>query len=75
MDVHHLTKMANQIGSFFEAYPDRDFAVTEIAGHLRKFWEPRMRETMFRHLDTAKAELHPAVYEAFLRLQTADAAH
>jgi formate dehydrogenase subunit delta len=49
--------------------------VNEIAAHLRKFWEPRMRETMFRHLDAAKAELHPAVYEAFLRLQTADAAH
>ncbi|NBS94099.1 MAG: formate dehydrogenase, partial [Betaproteobacteria bacterium] len=23
MDVHNLAKMANQIGSFFEAYPDR----------------------------------------------------
>lgn len=75
MDVHHLAKMANQIGSFFEAYPDHDFAVGEIANHLRKFWEPRMREAMFRHLDEAKADLHPAVYEAFLRLQTADTAH
>ncbi|MBU3693475.1 MAG: formate dehydrogenase [Rhodocyclaceae bacterium] len=75
MDIHHLSKMANQIGSFFEAYPDREFAVNEIAGHLRKFWEPRMRETMLRHLDAAKADLHPTVYEAFLRLQTAEAAH
>jgi len=75
MDIHHLSKMANQIGSFFEAYPDREFAVKEIAAHLRKFWEPRMRETMFRHLDEVKADLHPAVYEAFCRLQTADAAH
>jgi len=73
MDVHHLAKMANQIGSFFEAYPDREFAVNEIAAHLRKFWEPRMRDTMFKGLESVKAELHPAVYEACLRLQASEA--
>ncbi len=74
MDVHHLAKMANQIGSFFEAYPDREFAVNEIAAHLRKFWEPRMRDTLFSQLDSVKADLHPAVYEACLRLQASEAA-
>ena len=74
MDIHHLAKMANQIGSFFEAYPDREFAVNEIAAHLRKFWEPRMRDAMFKDLDTVKAELHPTVYDAFLRLQGSEAA-
>jgi len=73
MDVHHLAKMANQIGSFFEAYPDREFAVNEIAAHLRKFWEPRMRDTMFSQLDTVKGDLHPTVYQAFLRLQASEA--
>lgn len=70
MDVHHLAKMANQIGAFFAAYPDKEFAVGEIANHLHKFWEPRMRETMFRHLDSAKDDLDPLVYEAFQRLQS-----
>jgi formate dehydrogenase subunit delta len=74
MDVHHLAKMANQIGSFFEAYPDREFAINEIASHLRKFWEPRMREAMFGHLDTVRSELHPTVYEACLRLRAEEAA-
>ena len=73
MDVHHLAKMANQIGSFFEAYPDREFAVNEIAAHLRKFLEPRMRDTMFSQLDTVKGDLHPTVYQAFLRLQASEA--
>ncbi len=70
MDVHHLAKMANQIGSFFEAYPDRDFAASEIAGHIRKFWEPRMRATMFEQMDAVKDELHPTVYQAFVKLQS-----
>ncbi len=74
MDVHHLAKMANQIGSFFEAYPDREFATREIAGHIRKFWEPRMRNAMFEQLESVKAELHPTVYQAILRLQTTEAA-
>jgi formate dehydrogenase subunit delta len=74
MDIHHLAKMANQIGSFFEAYPDREFAVNEIAAHLRKFWEPRMRDAIFKDLDAVKAELHPSVYEALLRLQGTEAA-
>lgn len=73
MDVHHLAKMANQIGSFFEAYPDKDFAAGEIAAHIRKFWEPRMRDTMFSQLDTVKGDLHPTVYQALLRLHASEA--
>lgn len=69
MDVHHLAKMANQIGAFFKAYPDTEFAVNEIAGHLHKFWEPRMRDTMFKNLESARGELDPLVYQAFQRLQ------
>lgn len=75
MDVHHLAKMANQIGSFFEAYPDRDFAAGEIAAHIRKFWAPPMRATMLGQLDAVKADLHPTVYDAMLRLQAAELQH
>ena len=44
MDIHHLVKMANEIGTFFESAADRKEAVTSIATHLRNFWEPRMRK-------------------------------
>jgi formate dehydrogenase subunit delta len=37
-----LVYMANQIATFFASRPEQE-AVTEIADHLRKFWEPRMR--------------------------------
>ena len=43
MDVHHLIQMANRIGDFFAAMPDRAEALAGLADHLTKFWEPRMR--------------------------------
>jgi formate dehydrogenase subunit delta len=43
--------MANQIGEFFSAYPDRDEALEGIANHIRKFWEPRMRLKLFESID------------------------
>jgi formate dehydrogenase subunit delta len=65
MDIHNLVHMANRIGEFFQAMPDRDEAVDGIAQHLRKFWEPRMRRLMLEHVDQAGiAALHPLVAQA-----------
>jgi formate dehydrogenase subunit delta len=55
MNLDHLIEMANQIGLFFESMPDRDEALTGIADHIRKFWEPRMRRTMLAALDSGAA--------------------
>jgi formate dehydrogenase subunit delta len=66
MDVKHLVHMANQIGEFFEAMPDRPEALEGIVSHVRKFWAPRMRERLARHLDEQGGEgLRPIVLEAF----------
>ena len=51
MDTHNLVHMANQIGEFFSAYPDRNEALDGIANHIRKFWEPRMRLKLFESID------------------------
>ena len=65
MDVNHLIKMANQIGQFFESMPDREQAKADIATHIKKFWEPRMRKTMLSALDSAHADgIDPIVREA-----------
>jgi len=48
--------MANQIGDFFEVMPDRAQALTDIATHVRKFWEPRMRRQILEHLDQQGGE-------------------
>jgi formate dehydrogenase subunit delta len=69
MELAPLIKMANQIGSFFEIYPDRDYAVHEVAGHIERFWNPRMRQTMLEHLDDSAAlGLSPLAQAAFQKL-------
>lgn len=65
MDANHLIKMANQIGQFFESMPDREQAKADIATHIKKFWEPRMRKTILEAMDTAQADgIDPIVREA-----------
>ncbi|WP_321858681.1 formate dehydrogenase subunit delta [Burkholderia cenocepacia] len=56
MDHDHLIDMANQIGAFFESMPDRDEALTGIAEHIRRFWEPRMRRALLAALDDPSSE-------------------
>jgi formate dehydrogenase subunit delta len=51
MNIDNLVKMANQIGTFFEAEPDRDQALADIAGHIKRSWEPRMRRALLEHID------------------------
>lgn len=51
MNADNLVTMANQIGTFFETMPDREQALTDIAGHLKRFWEPRMRRSLLQHVD------------------------
>ncbi len=65
MDANHLIRMANQIGQFFESMPDREQAKSDIAAHLKKFWEPRMRKAMLAAIDGAEADgLDPIVRES-----------
>ncbi len=56
MNNENLVRMANQIGNFFEAMPDRQQALEDIVQHVRKFWEPRMRRQILEHLDQQEGE-------------------
>ena len=51
MNVEHLLTMANQIGQFYQAYPNRDDALKTAAMHVRRSWDPRMRRALLEHLD------------------------
>jgi formate dehydrogenase subunit delta len=55
MTGEKLVGMANQIGGFFAAMPDRDQAIEDIASHLRRMWEPRMRRALYAHIDQVGA--------------------
>lgn len=64
MDIDNLVRMANRIGQFFEAMPDRAEALEGIATHLQKFWEPRMRRSFLAHVDAGAAGVMGIVVEA-----------
>ncbi|KAF3997577.1 formate dehydrogenase subunit delta [Glaciimonas immobilis] len=65
MNLHHLIKMANQIGSFFETMPNRPQAMTDFASHIKRQWEPRMRTALLQYAANAPDdnELHSIVRE------------
>ncbi len=65
MNVEQLIRMANQIGQFYEAYPNRVEALAAATDHLRRSWDPRMRIALLRHLDEKGGEgLDPFMAEA-----------
>ena len=70
MKPDKLIKMANQIGAFFEAMPNREQAVKDIAAHIQRNWEPRMRSALLQHISSSgDAELSPMVREALRLVQ------
>ncbi len=73
MAPDRLVYMANQIGKFFVSQPG-DRAAADIATHLRKFWDPSMRQTIMAHLDQGGAGLDPPVRAAVVRLKEIDRA-
>src|SRR5262249_13074569 len=72
MDIDNLVQMANRIGEFFQAMPDRAEAVDGVAQHVKKFWGRRMRPPL---PDPGQAHgsggLHPLVAEAVAALAPA----
>jgi len=69
MSSDKLVYMANQIGTFFNHEKD-DEAVASIAGHIKSFWDPRMRALIFAHASAGGAGLNPRVLQAIKRLQS-----
>ena len=49
MNIDLLIKMANQITDFWEGEAGNEAAVKEVATHLRRYWEPRMRAQMITY--------------------------
>ncbi|MCF8177284.1 MAG: formate dehydrogenase subunit delta [Sulfuritalea sp.] len=73
MKLDHLIKMANQIGAFFEAMPDRDQAVRDVAKHLMNTWDPRMRAQLLASLGTdEESKLKPLVRDALTMLRQSE---
>ena len=65
MKTANLIKMANQIGAFFSTMPDHQEAVKDLAMHIKRFWEPRMRRALLQYVQQdGGVELSEIVLEA-----------
>ena len=51
MNIDLLIKMANEIGDFFTGASPPGQAAKDVATHLRRFWEPRMRQQMLAYYE------------------------
>lgn len=41
--------MVNDIGAFWAAEPDKGEAAKNVASHVKRFWDPRMRRQLVAH--------------------------
>ncbi len=68
MRAERLVTMANDIGAFFDAESDKAEAARNVANHLKKFWDPRMRREILAHYREGGAGLNPLVRSAIALL-------
>ena len=53
MNIDLLIKMANEIGDFFAGVEvnDPQAAARDVANHIKRYWEPRMRAQMLKYYE------------------------
>ena len=51
MNIDHLIKMANEITAFWQGEVGEEKAPNEVATHLKRYWEPRMRKQMLAYYE------------------------
>jgi formate dehydrogenase subunit delta len=67
--AEYLVRMANDIAGFFRAEAGTK-APEEVAGHIRKFWDPRMRKQIQAYVSDGGAGLLPEAKRAVELLAT-----
>ncbi|WP_022975169.1 formate dehydrogenase subunit delta [Nevskia ramosa] len=68
MNPQNLSEMANNIAAFFAAEPNHVEAVSGVANHIDKFWEPRMQKQLRACIAKGEEQVHPLVIEAMQKL-------
>ena len=70
----HIVQMANDIGNFFRAEPNRQVALDGIANHINKFWTRRMRQKLLDYVQHGGAELDELPRAALAKVDAAPVA-
>lgn len=63
MNIEHLVNMANDISAFCSGEYGAE-APKNIATHIAKFWDPRMRSQIIAHVNAGGEGLSPAALAA-----------
>ncbi|MES1941517.1 hypothetical protein T5B8_14825 [Salinisphaera sp. T5B8] len=63
MNNDKMVRQANQIAQYFSAYPQAR-AEEGVLGHIRKFWEPRLRRQLVAYVADGGNGLHALVHSA-----------
>tara|TARA_B110000483_G_scaffold18240_1_gene20140 strand:+ start:3400 stop:3624 length:225 start_codon:yes stop_codon:yes gene_type:complete len=50
MNSSQLVKMVNDISNFFVSEEDKKEAINGVAGHITRFWDPRMRKEIIEYM-------------------------
>jgi formate dehydrogenase subunit delta len=65
MSKNSLITMANEIAAFFVSENDPAEAPKSVAGHLKRYWAPRMRKQIIEYVTSSGGEgLVPAARAA-----------
>jgi formate dehydrogenase subunit delta len=65
---NRLVKMANQMASYFKVFPEAQ-AITGLAEHINKFWDPRMRREILALAAAGAIGFEPLVTKAIPKVK------
>jgi len=71
MHANKLVSMLNQIATFHRRQSP-ETAAAEIAEHVQRFWEPRMRAAIYAHLDAGGEGMAESAKLAVAQLKARD---
>lgn len=71
VDVAKLVRMAEQITANLAYSDDAELVSALVAGHLNRFWDPRMRSALAEFAVAEPAALSPALALAVAQLDDA----
>ena len=64
MNIEHLVSMANDIGNFFDGEFGKTESPANIALHISRYWDPRMRSQIIAHAADGGHGLSPTALAA-----------
>jgi formate dehydrogenase subunit delta len=64
MNIEHLVSMVNDIGNFFDGEFGEQESPAQIALHISRYWEPRMRTAIIAYAAQGGEGLSPTAIAA-----------